>query len=81
MTAHGPRAVDVVRTALGATPEAANDLLVYAVTGVALNVLERVYDREEGIVLLEGDPRHQLDHRHAAKCLDLAVEALTAQEK
>lgn len=78
MTAHGPRAVDVAREALGAQPEAANDLLIYAVTGVAINVIDDVYPRDEGIDLLAADQRHQLDRRTAARLLDLVVEALTA---
>ena len=75
---HGPEAIRLIRIALALDPAGADDLLLYAVAGVAVNVLDEVYDRDEGIALLVADQRHDLERRDAARLLDLAVEALTA---
>lgn len=81
MSVNGPAAVELVELALeaaGVGPDVGPRFL-YAVTGVAGNVLEEVYPREEGIDLLAAD--HDLARPFVTKALDVAVEALTATEE
>lgn len=76
MTAHGPEARRLVGNAYTDAGLIVPTRLTTAITGQALEVIQGRASREGAIYGLMA--RHDLDRPLAAKLLDLAVEALTA---
>jgi hypothetical protein len=79
MTAHGPAAIALVRQAYTNAGITTAPSVSTAVTGIALDVVKGYMDRDSAIATIAYRLTEQ-DRRTAAKLLDLAVEALTAQE-
>lgn len=80
MTVHGPEAIRLVRAALdnaGVGPDVP-DAFIRDLTGRASAVVAGIATREDAITILTLD--HDLARPFVTKALDLAVEALTAQE-
>jgi hypothetical protein len=76
MTAHGPEAIRLVGNTYTNAGLLIPTRLTVAITGHALDVIKGRASREGAIYGLMS--RHDLERPLAAKLLDLAVEALTA---